>query len=69
MSAGTWTSCVTACGICLGSWTTRLSAYRPGARKARRTTRRCARSWSDTWTGFVPCTTAWGAWRPKRHAA
>ncbi|KAE9112002.1 hypothetical protein PF010_g10607 [Phytophthora fragariae] len=69
MSAGTWTSCVTACGSCLGCWTKRLKAYRPGAREARRTTRRCARSWSGTLTGFVPCTTAWGAWRPKRHAA
>ncbi|KAE9174532.1 hypothetical protein PF004_g26634 [Phytophthora fragariae] len=54
MSAGTWTSCVTACGICLGSWTKRLNAYGPGAREARRTTRRCARSWSATLTGYVP---------------
>ncbi|KAE9292192.1 hypothetical protein PF008_g25135 [Phytophthora fragariae] len=60
--------CVIACGICLGSWAKRLIAYRPGAREARRATRRCARSWSDTLTGSVPCTTAWGAWRPKRHA-
>ncbi|KAE8973466.1 hypothetical protein PR002_g26194 [Phytophthora rubi] len=68
-SAWTWTVCETACGIFLGSLTTRLAAYGPDVHKARRTTRWRVRAWSGTLTRLAPCTTVWVAWRPKRNTA
>ncbi|KAE8998805.1 hypothetical protein PR002_g18635 [Phytophthora rubi] len=53
MSAGTWTFCESACGICLGSLTRRLSTCGPDVRKARRTTPWRVRAWSGTLTGFA----------------
>ncbi|KAE9298489.1 hypothetical protein PF008_g23489 [Phytophthora fragariae] len=68
-SAWTWTVCETASGPCLSGLVTTSTACGTAARKAKRTTNRCAKSWNGTSTGLEFCMTVWAAWRPRRHTA